>query len=251
MTEILILDYNRPQELLALLLSIKKNARFDKKVVVLNNGGDKYADQFLESGMCDRVIHNAINIGCGAGTVQLFSQCQSDFAFYIQVDHSLETLITENMIETFKNDIIIEGNFYVDLAGDQGHGEYSERAQFIRRSDYLIAQKDFGGPGPLADQRWTEQSVQEYMDKEMSFFKSYYMFRDCGWDSVRENPDGSLWKHHPDTKVLFCLQAPKQKFVYPNLTDEEWKEAIAGDWPTSGKIPEKEKDSSFQHWNEI
>ena len=89
------------------------------------------------------------------------------------------------------------------------------------------------------------------MNKEMSFFKSYYMFRDCGWDSVRENPDGSLWKHHPDTKVLFCLEAPKQKFVYPNLTEEEWTEAISGDWPTSGKIPEKEKDSSFQYWNEI
>ena len=177
MTEILILDYNKPKELMSLLLSLKKNADFDKTVTVLNNGGDKYADQFVDAGMCDKVIHNAINIGCGAGTVQLFSQCKTDFAFYLQVDHSLESRITESMIETFKNDIIIEGNFYVDLAGNQGDGKYSETAQFIRRSDYLIAQKDFGGTGPLADQRSTEQSIQEYIDKEMCFFKSYYMFK--------------------------------------------------------------------------
>ena len=38
MTEILILDYNRPQELIALLLSLQKNADFEKTVTVLNNG---------------------------------------------------------------------------------------------------------------------------------------------------------------------------------------------------------------------
>jgi len=52
MTEILILDFNRPEELKTLLESIQANAKFEKDVIVLNNGGERYADQYKEEGLC-------------------------------------------------------------------------------------------------------------------------------------------------------------------------------------------------------
>jgi len=259
MTEILILDYNRPNELKNLLNSLKENALFEKKIVVLNNGGDKYADKFLKEGLCDRVINNSINIGCGAGTVQLFSQCQSEFAFYIQVDHLLQMQLTQKHIDFFTEKIVFENNYYIDLAGNQGHGNYSERAQFIRRSDYLIAQKDFGGPGPLDNLKWTEESVQDYMKEQGLKFFSFYPvpnqlippFRDCGWDSARENPDGSKWLHNPDTKLLKCLNPPTEIFTFPPLDEEEWEMAINGLWPEGGQVPKQWKGSEFEVWNKI
>lgn len=256
MTEILILDFNRPEELFYLLDSLKKNANFDKKIVVLNNGGERYADQYKERGLCDKVIHNNVNVGCGLGTIQLFTQCETEYAFYVQVDHMLQYPLSENNIDFFKK-VIKEGQFYVDVAGNQGQGRYSERAQFIRKKDYFKASLSGGGPGPLEDLLWTEESMQNYMEKEGLSFFSYYQphlgqyppFKDCGWSSVRENPDGSLWHHCPDTKVLKCLKTPNKEFTFPPLSKEEWEEALKGEWPKEGKIPEKWKGHSFEVWN--
>lgn len=257
MTEILILDYNKPNELKELLLSIKEKAKFDKKVVVLNNGGEKYADEFLKEGLCDKVIHNKINIGCGAATVQLFSQCTSVFAFYVQVDQKLICEINEDYIQAFQDGISSGEYFYIDLAGNQCQGKYSERAHFIRRNDYLCIPKEFGGVGPLADQKWTEECVQNFMEQHNLTFCSVRgednnpLFLDCGWDSVRENPDGSKWIHHPDTKLLKCIQKPTEKFVFPPFNDEEWEQALKGEWPKEGAIPKEWEDNSFEVWNKI
>lgn len=260
MTEILILDYNRPEQLRNLILSLHKNARFDKKIVVLNNGGERYADQYLEQGLVDKVIHNNVNCGCGLGTIQLFAQCESEFAFYIQVDHQLQIPLQERDIEIFKNRIVLHEDFYVDCAGNQGGGKYSERAQFIRKSDYFSANIEAGGPGPLCDLKWSEESIQDYMsDNDLTFFSHYCLtshgqfppFRDCGWDSVRENPDKSLWHHCPDTKVVKCLKKPTEKFDFPPLTDKEWVTALNGEWPKEGKIIENWADNSFEVWNKL
>lgn len=261
-TEILILDYNRPNELINLAASLHENANFDKKIVVLNNGGNgETADALLSQGLVDKVIHNKVNVGCGLGTLQLFAQCESEFAFYVQVDHKLQTTLAEKHIEIFKDKISFEDYFYVDVAGDQGHGEYSERAQFIRKKDYLSASISAGGPGPLEDLKWSEESLQEHMKKNDLTFFSYYEpiteghlfppFADCGWSSVRENPDGSKWEHKPDTKVLKCLQPPTEIFTFPPLSEEEWETAIDGRWPDEGKIPQEWKDHSFEAWNKL
>jgi len=258
MIEILILDFNRPTELKSLLLSLKEKALFDKKVVVLNNGGDRYADKFLEEGLCDKVINNRVGIGCGGGSVQLFAQCESEFAFYVQVDHELQLILEKKHIDHFKN-AIQEGDLYVDVAGDQGQGKFSERPFFIKKSDYLKIPISFGGPGPLEDLKWSEESIQDYMEKENCFFYSYHEthlgvyppFKDCGWSSVRENPDGSRWHHQPDTKVLKCLKPPKETFTFPPLNEEEWNIAIAGQWPTLGKIPKEWEAHSFEYWNKL
>ena len=252
MTEILILDYNRPKELLELVLSLEKFALFEKKVVILNNGGDgSQADSLQEAGLVDEVIHNQINVGCGLGTIQLFSQCKSKYAFYIQVDHELIAPIYDADISGFENLIEEKGFDYVDCAGDQGHGNYSERAQFIGRDYYLSIPKSAGGPGPLDDLVWTEESVQNASPKfyTIRLSNGYPPFLDKGKDSVRSNPDGSIWKHHPDTKVVYCLKKPTERFSFPPLSEAEWQIALDGGWPEEGRIISAWEDNSFEVWN--
>ena len=61
------------------------------------------------------------------------------------------------------------------------------------------------------------------------------MFIDNGKTAMRQNPDGSAWKHFPDTKQLWLINGPvKQKFVYPYFTDAEWDEVLkTQSWPNS------------------
>lgn len=266
MTEILILDYNRHEELLKLLLSLKEKAKFHKKIVVLNNGGKEYAQDFLEADLCDKVIHNKINVGCGLGTVQLFAQCESDYAFYIQVDHLLTEEINQEHVNKFKYVIDKYGAYYIDLAGNQGQGKYSERAQFIKKEDYFKAAVSAGGPGPLEDLKWSEESIQDYMSQNKRGFASvnkdvnmvqpheaYPVFADCGWSSTRQNPDGSEWLHRPHNKRLWLVKGPvKEKFSYPPLSDKEWDEVIKTQKWEDGKIPENQVKDSFniQGWPE-
>ena len=251
MIEILILDYNRPKELEELLLSIDRFCKFKKKVVVLNNGGERYADVHQTNRLIDKVIHNQINVGCGLGTIQLFSQCESDYAFYIQVDHELIAPIYQADIKNMVEMLEEKGFDYIDCAGDQGQGKYSERAQFINRNYYLSIPKMAGGPGALDDLKWTEECVQEAHPKFFTIRlpNGFPPFIDKGKDSVRSNPDGSQWKHHPDTKVVYCLKKPTRKFTFPPLTDNEWNLAIAGKWPKEGYIPKAWADNSFEVWN--
>jgi hypothetical protein len=224
-------------------------------VVILNNGGERYADKYAREERVE-VINNQINIGCGAGTVQLFSQCQSEYAFYIQVDHELANPVYEADIRGFVDLIENQGYTYVDLAGNQGNGGYSERAQFIGRDFYLTVPKNFGGPGPLDDLKWTEECVQNYLEAEdLNRFYTVRLpngsplFIDKGRDSVRSNPDGSCWKHHPDTKVVYCLKKPTERFSFPPLDESEWQLALGGNWPEEGRIINAWADNSFEVWN--
>lgn len=254
MVEILILDYNRPNELSDLLDSLDQFCQFDKKIVVLNNGGCvEKARALKDRGLIDKLIENPVNVGCGLGTIQLFSQCESEYAFYVQVDHKLTFPLDQSAVDMFIRNIE-EGADYIDLAGDQGNGKYSERAQFISKQKYLMVPKDAGGPGPLDCLKWTEECVQDADLNRMTInimhgSRQYPIFADCGYSSVRSNPDGSEWKHEPDTKRVFCLKKPKEKFSFPPLSDDEWDLAIKGDWPTEGKIIEAWKENSFIVWN--
>jgi hypothetical protein len=262
MTEILILDFNRENELRDLLFSLKVNALFDKKITILNNGGERYADSFKEEGLLsdqDEVINNTTNVGCGAGTIQLFAQCKSKYAFYIQVDHLLYTKITQKEIEEFENLLQKYKISHIDLSGDQGHGKYSERAQFISVDFYNSIPKSIGGPGPWDHIKWTEQCVQENIEERgLSYISVTYEigsqkvppFIDRGKWSIRTNPDGSMWKHRTDTKQLICLKTPKEKYSFPPLSDEQWEKAISGNWPENGEVPFGWKDHVFKYWED-
>lgn len=260
-TEILILDYNRQDELKLLLESLKENAKFDKDIVVLNNGGERYADAYKEQGLCDRVIHFDRGVGCGFGTIHLFAQCRTKYAFYVQVDHYLAYELNNNDIKDFVSLIEESGFFYVDVAGDQGHGNYSERAQFIKVEDYNRISKQGGGPGCWNHLKWTEECVQNYIKenelKYHSFYQSAWLgdkmvklppFIDNGKWSIRENPDGAIFKHRTDLKTVYCLNKPTQVYDYPPFSHAQWNIAINGDYPKEGMVPEGWRDSVFEFW---
>ena len=75
MVEYLILDYEREEESTLLLNSIKQYSKFSHTVTFLSNGGSQdYVKKLKNQGLIDKLILNEVNVGCGAGTIQLFAQ---------------------------------------------------------------------------------------------------------------------------------------------------------------------------------
>jgi hypothetical protein len=254
MIEYLILDYEREEEATLLLNSIKQYSKFPYIVTFLSNGGRQdYAKKLKEQGLINKLILNDVNVGCGAGTIQLFAQCQSKYAFYIQSDHILAAELNNEHIEIFIDLIEEKGFSYVDLAGDQCHGKYSERAQFISVEFYNSIPKSIGGPGPWHKIKWTEECIQNYIIENKLTYQSVYfnsnipIFFNNGKWSHRSNPDGSMWKHRTDTKELWMIKKPTEKFHFPYFNDEEWELVLNNGW-IDGQIPEKEKKHSFTYW---
>lgn len=256
-TAFLLLDFNRPEESELCLYSIKKFAKFPYKLYYLANGNFKpYAKSYKKLGYIDELIESEKNIGCGPGTRLLYETCKEPYAFYIQVDQYLGRELTEERVNHWID--ILEGRIeqyknvkWIDLAGNQGHGVYSERANFINVDFYNSIKGSWGGPGETADQLWREEVVQNYTKKYNYQFISYNYFVDNGKVSIRQNPDGSVWSHYTDEKKLFLLKGPvKEKYVYPKLSDKEWKEVLKTQKWEDGKIPEKEKDHSFIVWSD-
>jgi hypothetical protein len=257
MIEYLILDYQREEEAFNLLKSIKELSNFPHKVTFLSNGGEKYALNFKKQELIDKLIINEENVGCGAGTIQLFAQCKSKYAFYIQVDHVLSAALNEDHINYMISLIEKDGNSYIDLSGDQGRGVYSERAQFMPVKFYNSIPKAIGGPGPWDDIEWTEKYVQDYIkDKNLKYKSLFFtnengqkipIFLDAGKWSFRSNPDGSQWKHRTDTKQLWMLKKPTNKFSFPRFSEEEWSDVLINGW-ADGKIPKNEIKHSFHYW---
>jgi len=273
---ILILDHDQQLEAKILLESIEQCARFDKKVYYLANGSSEdYAYDFYKQGLIDVLIINKENNGCGFGTAQLFQACDTEYAFYIQADQYFHRRVTQEDCESWAK--VLEDNpspdkiqgwedhkkkgkggivnervmvSHIDLSGDQGHGNYSERGQFIDVAFYNSIPRYGGGPGPFHHLEWTEFSMQEYIRKnylEMVVVQPL-VIGDAGKWAVRQNPDGSRWKHRTDTKELWMLSSPSEKYVYPKFTDEEWDQTLkTKTWPEGG-IPEEEKEHSFVHW---
>tara|TARA_Y100000593_G_scaffold62397_1_gene115599 strand:- start:666 stop:1484 length:819 start_codon:yes stop_codon:yes gene_type:complete len=245
MVEYLLLDYNRPLEAEHLLTSIRDNSEFDYSVSYLSNGGEQdYVRDFESKGLIDNLILNSRNTGCGAGTIQLFSQCQSKYALYIQVDHVLNFKIDTKTVEQWGK-LLETGEYHcVDLAGDQGkpRGGYSERAQFIETSFYNSIPKAIGGPGPWSNMPWTEANVSDFFNTNNLkiahvFCEGRPIFGDTGKWSMRSNPDGSVWRQKSDTKQVWMIKPPTEKWGFPAFTDTEWEEIIkTQSWP-DGKLP--------------
>jgi len=265
---ILILDHNQFQEAKILLESIEQCARFDKKIYYLANGNtEDYAHEFYRQGLIDVLIVNKKNNGGGFGTMQLFQSCDTEYAFYIQADQYFRRRVTQASVDSWVK--VLEEHPtpdktehwqghkkrgatmipLIDLAGDQGNGQYSERGQFINVDFYNSVPREGGGPGPYHHLEWTENSMQKYIqDKKLEIVVVQpLIIADAGKWAVRESPDGSRWKHRTDTKELWMISPPSEKYVYPEFTDEEWEKALSSGW-TDGDIPEKDKEHSFTFW---
>jgi hypothetical protein len=257
---ILILDHNQYQEAKILLESIEQCARFDRKVYYLANGNtEDYAYDFYKEGLIDVLIVNKKNNGCGFATMQLFQSCDTEYAMYIQADQYFHRRVDQVTVDGWAEALHRHGPnssesdvkvSHVDMAGDQGHGEYSERGHFINVDFYNGIPKHGGGPGPYHHLEWTEYSMQQHIkNNNLEIISAHpVIIADAGKWAVRENPDGSRWKHRTDTKELWMISPPSEKYVYPKFTSKEWDKVLSTKtWPDGG-VPEEEVESSFFYW---
>ncbi len=253
MLDFLILDYNRPVESKLCLESIHRHTKFPFNITYLSNGGKQdYPIDFYKQGLIDKLILRKDNSGCGLGTRELFNDfnLDNDWVAYIQSDQYMIRDFEFKEFEEFKQKIIIDWNMYVDLAGNQGHGQYSERAHMMLKSDYRKIPNGIGGPGKYADYKWTEQCVQEYMKQyNLKFFTAPILFADNGKISIREYPCGGILILYTDTKQLFVVKRIEKRVDFPNLklTDQEWDSILKGEW-VNGTVPEQHKEHSFLVW---
>lgn len=266
---ILVLDFKKPEESRLCLESIKRHVKIPHKVIYLHNGASEtYPYEFLKEGLVDHFIQTKDNTGLGIGTRDLFAACFSKYALYFQNDQILGADITEEIFRAIKT---LFGKFLTDSEGKLtelsvksisvagpvcGPWIYSERAHFIETDFYKKMESDgvlsFGGAGPYHSTKWREACIQEYY-KGNKFVHATHIqpfVIDNGRRALRQNPDGSVWQHFPDSKGLKLVSGPvKEKHVYPYFTDAEWEEVLKTQtWP-DGKIPEREKDQSFHVWN--
>lgn len=254
MISYLLLDYNRPKEAKKCIDSLSRS-KFPYIVNYLSNGGENgYILDFFREGKIDELILNKENKGCGLGMRQLAQSCKTRYAIFLQVDQFLAADFYEKQLQNLIAILQNEPNvFYIDLAGNQNKGRYSERAGLIDITRYhSIPNMPRGGPGPYQNEKWTENHVAEYVEQNNFLIKGVRLFADNGRLSVRDNADGSCWVYDTYTKENWIKDGrfPTQKGEHPDLTDEEWSLAIAGKWPQheidkEGKIPSKWKYLSF------
>jgi hypothetical protein len=250
---ILILDYNRPKESELCLWSIKKHAKFNHKIIYLSNGGEQdYAYSFYKNGLIDKLVLRKNNSGCGLGTRELFNDfdLNSEFVIYVQCDQYMVRDLSESEILMYKNNIK-DDILYIDLAANQGGGRYSERAHFINKNTYNRIPNSIGGPGPFANEKWTEESIQNYMkDNNLKFLSaSPIVFADNGKYSIREYPCGGQLLMYTDTKQVFIIKPIKKKidFINISLTEEEWDQILNNKW-INGTIPINHRNNTFKVW---
>lgn len=251
----LVLAYNRPQELYNCLQSIRHNTKFDHQIIVCANGGQQdYYWQFYNQGLIDKLILRKTNGGLGIGTIELFNACDTEFGIYFQEDQFLGRVFAKEELDKITK-LLVEDPCIrcVSIAGNTNQNMYSERAHVINTQFYnSIPNKSYFGAGPFHNGEWNESIVNKYF--QSNNFKHFIwptpLVIDNGHSAVRENPDGSIWKHYPDTKELWLLKGPvKERFIYPSFTDLEWETVLnTQNWPP-GQIPENEKSSSFRCWN--
>lgn len=244
----IILDYERPTEGLNLVLSIRKKAKIPHKILYFSNGGKQdHVEDFAKSGLVDIPVLKDKNQGCGFGTIEAFLACPSRYAFYVQVDQLLVREINEKQLEIWK-EMLRTDKKVVLLAGDQCQGRYSERAHFVDVEWYnSIPNKPGGGPGPYEHLPWNEGFVQNFLIEQGNpvHIEPYPWFGDCGKYSMRQAPDGALWRFRCDTKELWMLKPAKERYVFPPLNDSEWNFVLTNRFWPAGKIPESQQSCSF------
>lgn len=259
----LVLDFQRPASARLCLESIRRHTKFPHKIIYCHNGVADYPLELQKAGLIDELIMPRENGGLGLGTRALFAACFSPLAVYFQVDQIMGRDFAQDELDRLEGCLGDPPWFAgqrtgsISLAGAVcGKDIYSERAHIIKTSFYKEMEKMIplgaGGAGPWAHLRWRESFIQEFYKMRTTIHRTDWppLAIDNGRDAVRQNPDGSVWRHEPDRKGLWLVSGPiKERYVYPVLTPEEWDFAISTQsWPP-GQIPEQEKAHSFRVWN--
>jgi hypothetical protein len=248
-----ILDYNRPVESELCLKSIHKFSKFTYTVVYLSNGGNQdYVVDYYKNGLIDKLVLRNNNSGCGLGTRECFNDfsMESEHIIYVQTDQFLVRKFSLEELSLYLSFLKEKKYFYIDLAGNQGHGNPSERALLMNKYDYQRIPNSIGGPGPFADYKWTEQSLQEYMKlNDLKFFTSELLFMDNGKVSRRQYPCGGELIQFTDEKSVYITRPITKRIDFPNIhfTDKEWEFILNNKW-ADGTIPELQIKDSFKCW---
>jgi hypothetical protein len=252
----LVLDFQRPQSARLCLESIRRHTKFPHKIIYCHNGLADYPLALQKAGLIDELIMPRENGGLGLGTRALFAACFSPLAIYWQVDQIMGRDFTKQELDSIYSSMARETRS-VGLAGPVcGDGIFTERAFVINTEEYRWMEHNLplthGGAGPYAHVIWREEQIQKFYKMMTYKHKTDWppLAIDNGRDAVRQNPDGSVWRHEPDRKGLELISGPvKERYVYPKFTPEEWDFVIATQsWPR-GQIPEQEKAHSFHVWN--
>lgn len=248
---ILILDYAKPKETEVCLRSVKKHCKFNSHVILYSNGGEQdYIKEFYDEGLIDQLVLSKKNVGCGAATIELFQLCPTPYAIYLQNDQYFCNDLTQKELNLLIS--YINQNYTVksiSLAGlPCGPDIYSERAHLISVDFYNnIVGKTVGGPGPLNDIKYSEESIQDYYKVNNYVHKAITpIVADNGVFSIRELAGGVL-KWRTDTKQLWVIDKPQGKIEHLKLTDEEWSQIFNGTWE-NGSIPNSWLNDSFKCW---
>lgn len=256
---VLVLDFLKEEETRRCLESVKRHLLVPHRVIYLHNGPADYPARLAKEGLVDHLIQTKTNNGLGVGTRDLFAACHTWWSLYLQNDQYFARDLTEVEFDQMKgwmggNDSRRRTIYSISLAGAPcGEGVYSERAHLIQTAMYKRWEDQLHlgchGAGPYHDGEWREATIQRHYQCSNAVHSAwpYPVIADNGRRAVRQNPDGSLWQHLPDTKELWLKRGPvKESYVYPRFTVEEWEQVIATQsWP-DGQIPEIERAESFR-----
>jgi hypothetical protein len=254
----LVLDFKRPTSALLCLESLKRHVKFPHHIIYCHNGVEDYPVQFLKEGLIDQLVMPRENTGLGLGTRALYGACFSPLAVYWQVDQVMGRDFTQDELNHLAK--MLDPKYRVDgsrivtsisLAGPVcGQGVFSERAHILPTALYKGFERGLsaGGAGPWHHLLWREGQLQQMYRSEgwIHFTDWPPLAIDNGRDAIRTNPDGSEWRHLPDTKQLWLLKGPvRERYVYPKLSDAEWARVLETQYWEPGAIPEQEVKDSF------
>jgi hypothetical protein len=267
---IAVLDFCKPEETGLLLESLRARIKFPHKVIYLHNGGGEYYPyHFYKMGLIDSFIQTKENHGLGVGTRDLMAISFSPYTMYVQNDQILGRDFTENelneMINLLDSNAIVQHNNEnklvrsISIAGAPcGYGIYSERAHLIKTNFYKEMESKIplpiGGAGPYHHIQWREEAIQNYY-KQANFIHLPWqrqLFIDNGKYTIRDLPCGGKIRMRTDTKSVRWLVLPKEKYIFPEMTEKEWSDSISGIWK-NGTIPSEylRKNESFNCWGDI
>lgn len=264
---IFVLDFAKPIESRLCLESVKRHIKeIPYKVIFVDNGsGEDYPLQFVREGLVDQLIINRESTGLGLGTRDGMNACLGQVTLMLQNDQEFardfmmpDFISLVNQFGAQTGDGRKVGS--ISLAGAPcGDGVYSERGHLISTRFYKDMERNgilgYHGAGPWHDGVWRERQIQDLYAREGLVHWTppcVPWIKDNGVFAVRDGRRQGFgtWVHRTDLKTLWNIVKPEQiNPAYPKLSQDEWAQAIRGEWPEEGKVPEAEIKDSFDCWS--
>jgi len=248
----LVLDFNRPEESLKCLSSIRNHVKFPHNIIFYSNGGNQdYVWDLYKKGLIDILILSKKNEGSGIGTIRLTEICPSGFFINLQCDNFLiRDFAVEEFIEMARK--TTPESPIIDLAL-VGKDVFSERAFFSHLAYYSRnPYQEGGGTGPtqVLNLINSEQATTKFLKEENKqiYHWPHRLIADNGKYAIIETPCGGILKRRCDTQELKIEKIPKQKMPAFNLSDDEWNEILAGKWQ-DWRIPKQSREWVFHFYS--